>query len=495
MKSDALIELERLSRRASDCSIVSPAEAKAGGVDPLGLRQINFDLMNEVFPGLNNVARHIRPFTLVAWAWRRTIALARERKERLPLSAHEDFVARIEVAFAWSLLQRQGTGGIDLPGKQRIAELWGDAKVIRFGDEQWTDFVKARRNSTALTAAINYGPGLRAFRILVDDAHQPGVRVPGEGTEKLLDAFEKRLTPMLDHKLFNGWGPCSLKRATAEEWADVWDMDELIAAERKAMCDRLVGEVASGSRRGGFRLLTRVCEDVEEDEMDEETLRPAMFDLASNELHEEVVLWRRVQVRQAFRLALEALFEWIVGQIGGGTLTTEALAQRLLEEVDVEVARARDWFSSLVEEGATVVGAMAELQSCMQARQGVGAAALAALAVSVLSPKDLHDRSERRERLPIALALADVERLGKGSPAHLLAHVIESWIIAQHTYWSVGRGLADARAGGKRILRLRLVLEPGGWRVTRGQGAAGIPRPTPDRLRTAISLAREASII
>lgn len=495
MKSDALIELERLSRRASDCSIVSPAEAKAGGVDPLGLRQINFDLMNEVFPGLNNVARHIRPFTLVAWAWRRTIALARERKERLLLSAHEDFVARIEVAFAWSLLQRQGTGGIDLPGKQRIAELWGDAKVIRFGDEQWTDFVKARRNSTALTAAINYGPGLRAFRILVDDAHQPGVRVPGEGTEKLLDAFEKRLMPILDHKLFNGWGPCSLKRATAEEWADVWDMDELIAAERKAMCDRLVGEVASRSRRGGFRLLTRVCEDVEEDELDEETLRPAMFDLASNELHEEVVLWRRVQVRQAFRLALEALFEWIVGQIGGGTLTTEVLAQRLLEEVGVEVATARDWFSSLVEEDATVVGAMAELQSCMQARQGIGTAALAALAVSVLSPKDLHDHSERRERLPIALALADVERLGKGSPAHFLAHVIESWIIAQHTYWSVGRGLADARAGGKRILRLRLVLEPGGWRVTRGKGAPGIPRPTPDRLRSAISLAREASII
>ncbi|WP_294644202.1 hypothetical protein [uncultured Aureimonas sp.] len=495
MKSDALIELERLSRRASDCSIVSPAEAKTGGVDPLGLRQINFDLMNEVFPGLNNVARHIRPFTLVAWAWRRTIALASERKERLRLSAHEDFVARIEVAFAWSLLQRQGTGGIDLPGKQRIAELWGDEKVIGFGDEHWADFVKARRNSTALTAAINYGPGLRAFRILVDDAHQPGVRVPGEGTEKLLDAFEKRLTPILDHKLFNGWGPCSLKRATAEEWADVWDMDELIAAEREAMCDRLVGEVASRSRRGGFRLLTRVCEDVEEDERDEETLRPAMFDLASNELHEEVVLWRRVQVRQAFRLALEALFEWIVGQIGGGTLTTEALAQRLLKEVDVEVARARDWFSSLVERDATVVSAMAELQSCMQARQGVGAAALAALAVSVLSPKDLHDRSERRERLPIALALADVERLGEGSPAHLLAHVIESWIIAQHTYWSVGRGLADARAGGKRILRLRLVLEPGGWRVTRGKGAPSIPRPTPDRLRSAISLAREASMI
>src|SRR5260370_30750902 len=49
---------------------------KFGGVDPLGLRQINFDLMDEVLPGLNNVARHIRPFVVVAWAWRRANQLA-----------------------------------------------------------------------------------------------------------------------------------------------------------------------------------------------------------------------------------------------------------------------------------------------------------------------------------------------------------------------------------------------------------------------------------
>jgi hypothetical protein len=48
---------------------------KFGGVDPLGLRQINFDLMDQVLPGLNNVARHIRPF-VVASAWRRANQLA-----------------------------------------------------------------------------------------------------------------------------------------------------------------------------------------------------------------------------------------------------------------------------------------------------------------------------------------------------------------------------------------------------------------------------------
>lgn len=498
MKSDVLIELERLSRRASDCSVVTAAETKTGGVDPLGLRQINFDLMNEVFPGLNNVARHIRPFTVVAWAWRRTIALARERKAKLPVSQHEDFVARIEVAFAWSMLRRYEAASIDLPGKQRIAELWGDEKVIRFGDEHWTEFVKARRNSTALTAAINYGPGLRAFKILIDDANQPGVRIPGQGMAKLLEAFDERMAPILQHKLFQGWDTCSLTRATAEKWADVWDMHALLPEECEAMRERLIGDVASKSRRGGFRLLARICENAEEgdEELDQDTLRPLMCTFATDDLNDEMVLWHRVQVRQAFRLALEALFEWIVCEVGGGTLTTEALARRLLDEIgEDDGSTAIKWFSELIDEDVTAVSAMEELQSCLQARLGVGSAALTALAVSILAPADLHDRSDRRERLPIAMAAADIKRLGDGTPARFLSHVIESWIIAQHTYWSVGRGLADARGGGKRILRLRLVLEASGWRVTRGQGSRGVPRPTPDRLRTALSLALESGIV
>lgn len=496
MKSDALVRLEELSVGVTDCSIVAPAEAKPGGVDPLGLRQVNFDLMNEVFPGLNNVARHIRPFTLVAWAWRRTISLARVRKIKLNLSQHEDFVARIEVAFAWSMLQHHDTTKLDLPGKQRITEIWGDKRAIRFGDEEWNAFVKARRNSTALTAAINYGPGLRAFQILVDDAKQPGVRVPGQGTEKQLDAFEKRLAPILKHKLFQGWEPCSLTLTTAEKWAGIWDINDLRGPERKSMRARLIGDISSKSRRGGFQLLASAFEETDEQQRDEGTLRRAMYDLEAEDLREEVLRWRRVQVRQCFRLSLEALFEWMIGQIGGETLSTGQLAQRLLDEaaIDHEVA-AREWFEALVTDDVTVIEAMEELQSCLQARQGVGASALVALAISVLSPSHLHDQSTRRERLPIALAAADLDRLAVGTPARLLSHVIESWIIAQHTYWSVGRGLADARAGAKKILRLRLVLEPTGWRVTRGKGSAGMPKPTPDRLRTAISLAAESRII
>ena len=45
--------------------------SRLGGVDPLGLRQLNFNIMDELLPGVNNVAKHVRPFVVIAWAWRR----------------------------------------------------------------------------------------------------------------------------------------------------------------------------------------------------------------------------------------------------------------------------------------------------------------------------------------------------------------------------------------------------------------------------------------
>lgn len=489
MSLDALVELQRLGRKSRDCFVIDPAKTGVGGVDPLGLRQINFDLMNEVFPGLNNVARHIRPFTLVTWAWRRTIALARERREKLPVSAHEDFVARVEVAFAWSMLQIYDAGDLELPGKQVVASRWGDEKRITFGDDAWIDFVKARRNSTAFTAAINYGPGLRALKLLVDDDHQPGVRVPGPKTGGALDAFESHIAPLLGHKLFSVRGECTLKRGTAEEWAGLWDINDVLDEERNTFRKRLMGGLASAQRRGGFELLSEVFQT----EQTESMTRAAMCDEGDGDAAQR---WHRVQVRQAFRLALEALFEWMTGEIGGGILDTGALASRLLKATGGQSGgTAIEWLLSLVPDEPSAVGAIDDLENTFPTRAGLERAAMGALAISLTLPVDLNDGSHRQERLPIQRARADLDRLASATPLALLHHVIEQWIIAQHTYWSVGRGLADARAGAKRILRLRLVLEPGGWRVTRGQGSNRMPRPTPDRLRTALSLATESGLI
>ena len=186
----------------------------------------------------------------------------------------------------------------------------------------------------------------------------------------------------------------------------------------------------------------------------------------------------------------------MTGEIGGGILDTGALASRLLKATGGQSGgTAIEWLLSLVPDEPSAVGAIDDLENTFPTRAGLERAAMGALAISLTLPVDLNDGSHRQERLPIQRARADLDRLASATPLALLHHVIEQWIIAQHTYWSVGRGLADARAGAKRILRLRLVLEPGGWRVTRGQGSNRMPRPTPDRLRTALSLATESGLI
>ena len=76
-----------------------------------------------------------------------------------------------------------------------------------------------------------------------------------------------------------------------------------------------------------------------------------------------------------------------------------------------------------------------------------------------------------------------------------MRHVLKSWVLAQHVYWSVGRGLADARARGKTILRLRVALEDDGWNLTSASARVSPPVPTPDRLKTALNLAKECELL
>jgi hypothetical protein len=100
--------------------------------------------------------------------------------------------------------------------------------------------------------------------------------------------------------------------------------------------------------------------------------------------------------------------------------------------------------------------------------------------------------SERIDFLSLGARREADARMNDPAP-DFMRHVIESWVLAQHAYWSIGRALADARSGGKTILRLKVILEEGGW--TRAPGALlSSPVPTPDRLRTALTLADESGL-
>ena len=73
----------------------------------------------------------------------------------------------------------------------------------------------------------------------------------------------------------------------------------------------------------------------------------------------------------------------------------------------------------------------------------------AALAMS-LSEAPEKAGIERDDRLPLARAAKEAEDWKTQSPRAFIEHVLESWIFGQHSYWSIGRGLADARGRGRR---------------------------------------------
>ncbi|WYK04059.1 hypothetical protein DWF04_013420 [Cereibacter sphaeroides f. sp. denitrificans] len=115
---DMLIE----ARQQLEARPVAASRLAIGGVDPLGLRQINFGLMDQVLPDLNNVARHVRPYIVMAWAWRRVRTIVKSTGVKGAEDEQmRDFVDRLEEIYASSQFLHMPQS--DLPGRQAIQEL------------------------------------------------------------------------------------------------------------------------------------------------------------------------------------------------------------------------------------------------------------------------------------------------------------------------------------------------------------------------------------
>jgi hypothetical protein len=205
--------------------------------------------------------------------------------------------------------------------------------------------------------------------------------------------------------------------------------------------------------------------------------------------------WRRVQMRQLFRLSLEALLHWTIIKLDGLTLTSEALVAAFVAEVPAAAnVTSGEWLKGMVPDSAGPTELMERLQDALAAKKTGGHCAGHQRGFSLSEDQGTDARSERTDRLPLLRARHEAAAHQSSPAPEFIRHILESWVLAQHAYWSVGRGLADARAGGKTLLRLRVVLDEGGWTLTslkRGRP----PVPTPDRLRTMMSLMKECRLL
>jgi hypothetical protein len=502
----SISEMTNVAAGATEPSFVAATTPKFGGIDPLGLRQINFDLMDQVIPGLNNVARHIRPFVVVTWAWRRARQLAETQGfDEIPIDQLRDFVDRIEVIYAWSQFLRNPNA--DLPGRLVLAPLLRSDHWV-FGGDAWQKRRKDRRYSTAFTAPITYGPSLKTFGWLAPHREHADVFIPAPASSGLeseiiaaLNAFEAHITDRLNHPAFSKFGEVQVTAKNAKDWSDDWALDGVTKAEKHVMMEMLLGSAAPIKLRNGIALMRAAVSHASSDEV--ATIRRTMAGAPSNfvppnELSSAFESWRRVQVRQLFRLSLEALLYWTAMQIENEPKPSQALVYAFINQVGrPDHVTAREWLDASRIAGRSPTVFMDEIIAALRdsSHAKLALAIADGLSFSIAEAPEQGQVFERSDRLPLFRARREANAWGKSPTKVFLQHVLESWVLAQHVYWSVGRGLADARARGKALLRLKIVLEEGGWTLTPGASRGSAPVPTPDRLQTALTLARECGLL
>ena len=493
-----LAELTAAATEAQEPGFTTPGRTNFGGVDPLGLRQINFNLMDKVLPGLNNVARHVRPFVVVTWAWRRARLQAKALGRTTIDQRHlQDFVDRIEVLYAISQFLRDEN--TDLPGSQSLAPWLKDAQ-LRFEGAKWQRLCKKRRYSTALSAPINYGPGLKMLGWVMPHPGHSGVMIPTSAAAPALDALETEIAAALGHEAFNKFGPVTVATDDARRWGDLWALDKVTDVEAAVMAEFLIGAAAPVSRRLGGELVLAAARHL--GTADARRVRavmtgpPSEFD-PPDQLLNVRFKWRLLQVRQLFRLSLEAFFFWTMRELAGPKRSIDSLVKAFLHRVPspLDALNTGEWIQSLT---SPVDGPIELMNHIERALADPGLDHLPrsiAQGLAFALTEETPDLEQQPERLPLWRAQGEAKARSVSPVRDFVRHVLESWVLAQHTYWSIGRGLADARTRGRILLRLRVILDEGGWTLTPGSQTGSAPRPTADRLQTALSLARECGLL
>lgn len=289
-----------------------PHDSGSRGVDYLGMREINLQMMDQLLPGLNNVADRVRPFALLAW----TIWLYEEhhkiRRTTMTASEYARFREKIEVLFIFSHRLEEvsvaGIAGADQRQEQRPITRLNFAEM-------------GRSASTTLIEAVNYGPGLKGdggMHFAYAHIDVPNVFLVTEAGAALAQAFDESLRKRLTQKQYEflvSMEDLTIPTRDVQPYARAWNVERPSAKERRAFLSRLYPTADTGiveqRRVATLDLIVEVVRSCKEP-VSAQQLRRAMTMKKLSPLSEAVQdarwRWRALQLRQTQRLAMEVLF-------------------------------------------------------------------------------------------------------------------------------------------------------------------------------------------
>jgi hypothetical protein len=218
-----------------------PSSSENNGVDFLGLRQANLDMMAALIPGTNNVTSYIRPFSVLSWIFWKFHGMCEKAGIDRPSSEEMRlFRERIKVLFTWGA-RLEDTPNI--PGKRAEPPSQGGPVALTF--KAWGRV----QSSTSLIAALWYGPASKtAAGLGFLEPYKAGFFRPtrrGIGLAEALDGV-LRTDPAPYAKLIDTLAPVSATEDEARALRVLWGAPSPTHTERQVFREALFKESAAG---------------------------------------------------------------------------------------------------------------------------------------------------------------------------------------------------------------------------------------------------------
>lgn len=501
---------------------VAPYRPEQGGTDFLGIRQVNFDLMDECLPGFNNVSSHVRPFSLISWIYWKFYHLAAAAGIETATSEQlKAFQEKAEILFTWGHIL-EGVSGI--PGTDSRPPKSGR---VALDFESWGRIP----SSTSLMAAVQYGPSAKTSGGLgfIEPVLQARgmYRTTGLGIE-FAEALEASLGGRDRHKLLATLSNTTATESDARELFPCWSILTPTAQERNAFRRAFFDEAtddseALGRRSSTVKLVLAALKHASRP-LTEDEVRSFVFHNSSGRKltgrDQAAVSWHRwiaLQVRQAQRLAMEAILYWVERRLNQAhdrdtnSMIKHALKVRLQDDAILPGGPTvadlrRDLFPKAQELGTLLASSERGREYCLfelmqqilaTIKTNTNESFLCALRILYICA-EFTDALQQLETVTGLLRNGGAERI---SLAHwrdflrrcaplpvdeFLRLLLEQYVISQHL--SVAARRFD---GGTQ--RLRITIEEQG--LTPLITKPSILRVTPDGLGAALSLMAECGMI
>lgn len=508
-----LDELDLIFDRTPGFRVVGELKLDESGVDPIGLRQINLDLMDATVPGINNVTQHIRPYAFMAWAWWRASQYA--VGAGMTPEKIVDLVERYEALYAWSnsIARTPFRGDVTVRKYLNFEVATGR---FTFAGPDWDSY---KNEKTGFMAPTEYGPSIKALHFLKPEG---GLFAWALEAMPAIEVIEDLVSSVLPERLLRPEPP-TVTLDDVRPLAGVLPIDKPSAEEMNVFRHLFydiggLGKAGKDMRRrkATADLLRAILVDEGPLDIDGIRRRFAGFDEVvayegdDTEMRNTALLLCHLQARQLQRLATESTMLWVevfLSSRKGMSLSTDEIvaaahnsaaaqdqdyaSSRTVGDYLALIEGGRKWPAAAMEFGTDVVELLGLIRHAQQKERSlVPGVALRSLAVvraiaksfeGTVYPDGVMNSMEKRpDRMPMGMMARRMDALADRPLPMLWKEIIESWIIGQHGHWSAVRG-----GDGKK--RLRIGLEGDGWMLVRPKPSRGFGA-TPDRLWTFLSL-------